>query len=70
MKINNELNDIIKKIHKEKTEIDDLLIKVVKRLKDASEIFQIINEKYSIVITVEIQNLIQNSNNEKEKLIK
>ena len=69
-KINKELTFIINNIHEEKNKINDLLKKVVSRLNDANAIFQNIYENFNIVISAEIQNSIQKSKNEKDKLIK
>ena len=68
--INKELTNILANISQEKRKVDELLNKVMQRLKDINLNFQNLNKNFSSVITSEMQEYINYSKSCKENLIK
>ena len=68
--LNKELNHTLSGISQEKKKVDELLFSLMRRLKDSKSEFQDIKKEFYTVISIELQNYINNSQNNRDSLIK
>lgn len=68
--LDKELNNTISSINQEKKKVDDFLNSILKRLKESNQTYDELNKEYSSVITNDMKECMNNSNSQRNTLIK